>query len=378
MTSLRSGILRIGGVTAALAASATLFAPMADAAPKTVGGWNFDITTVRSGVTAGAELAIDPGRRKLFITDSDAYMSTKGGTNATINPHALNPKVVVFDINRKAPVRSISYAGQPIGVMPFGPIPVLPMPQVPDGISVDPVHGRILTSQSHVGGVTVVGMGASTTDARNLIDLSTAHPMGSVIDSRTGRGYVGLNSSNEVLVLNTATRREITRIRNVYAPSFLALDASRNRLYVGNADYYNKRTNYLTVVDVKSNRIIKKIPTPSNSRPAVDPTTGRVFAASFDTGKISVIDPNSLTVVKTISTGSTPNKIVVDANRRLVYTSNLQKRSFTVINADTASVIGTVPAGAPVHSLVVDPVTGTVYATQHQSGNLTVMKVSKR
>lgn len=370
--------MRIGGVAVALAASATLFAPMAQAAPKTVGNWTFDITNVRSGAVAGAELAIDPGRRKLFIPDSDSYLSTKGGANATIDPHPLNPKVVVFDLNRTAPVRSISYSRQPSGVMPFGPVPVLPMPQVPDGISIDPAHGRILTTQSHVGGISVVNMNATTTDARNLLSLDGSHPMGNVIDSRNGRGYVALNASNEVLVLNTATRREITRIRNIYAPSFMALDTSRNRLYVGNADYYTKQTNYVTVVDLKSNRIIKKINTPSNSRPAVDPKTGRVFAASFDTGKISVIDPNSLAIVKTISTGTTPNKIVIDANRRLVYTSNLQRRSFTVLNADTASLIGTIPAGAPVHSLVVDPATGTVYATQHQSGNLTVMKVSKR
>lgn len=364
-------IIGLGGVLASTAALTLGALPEASAAP------TFKVSSIPAGVSSGGELALDAGRNQLFISDNQNFLSTKGGTDISVHPEVPAPKVTVFSLTAQRPVSAISFVGQPWGRMPFGGVPLLPIPQVPDGIGLDTTHGRVVTSNSHNDSVSVASMNARTTDARNLINIPGSHPMGVAVDSAANRAYVGLNSKNSVAVIDTAKRRKVGDISGIFAASFVALDKSRHRLYVGNADYMNKKTNYLTVVDTRNNKIVKKIATPSNSRPALDAQTGRVFAASFDTGKISVVDPDSLTIVKTISTNTTPSKIVVDAQRRLAYTANLQKRTMTVIDADTFAAIRTIPVGAPLHTIAVDPKTGTVYGTQHQSGKLTVVKVTR-
>ncbi|MFZ2240147.1 MAG: YncE family protein, partial [Gordonia amarae] len=328
-------------------------------------------------VGSGGELAYDNSRRSLFITDDDFVMSTKGGSDVSFDPHVVKPKVTVFSTTMRRPVRSIDFTPQPWGMMPVGNAPIIPTPQVPDGISLDTRRGKLVVSNSHANGVTVVDMSARTTSAKNLVSVPNMHPMGSVVDRAAGRAYVALNNASRVAVISTVTGRKISEIGGIAWPSFVDLDAERHRLYVGNADYLNKKTNYLAVVDTRTDKVIKRITTPSNSRPKVDPVTGRIFAASFDTGKISVIDPDSLTITKTVATGTSPNKLAIDARRRLVYTANLQARTITVLDADSAKVIATVPTGAPVHTIAVDPATGAVYGTQHQSGRLTIVSVAR-
>ena len=374
---------RISVFTAALLsviAAGIAQAPLAAATPGSpvaAAGWSFRVSSVPAGVGSGGELAFDDSRRSLFITDDDFVMSTKGGSDVSFDPHVVKPKVTVFSPDSRRPVRSIDFTPQPWGMMPVGNAPIIPTPQVPDGISLDAKRGKLVVSNSHANGITVVDMSARTTSAKNLVAVPNMHPMGSVVDNAAGRAYVALNNASRVAVISTVTGRKISEIGGIAWPSFVDLDAKRHRLYVGNADYLTKKTNYLAVVDTRTDKVIKRISTPSNIRPKVDPVTGRIFAASFDTGKLLVIDPDSLTVSKTVTTGTSPNKLAIDAQRRLVYTANLQKRTITVLDADSATIIATVPTGAPVHTIAVDPKTGAVYGTQHQSGRLTIVSVAR-
>ncbi|MDL9937470.1 YncE family protein [Gordonia sp. ABSL1-1] len=358
-------------VATATAAAAFVVAPVADAAPT---GYTFTVSSAQGGVDSGSELALDSGRNELFITDNNSYLATKGGTDFQIKTDPIDPKVSVFDTVTRRPVRSIKYAAQPLGVMVVGPVPLIPIAQVPDGIALDTKRGRVLTTNSHANGITIVGMNERAATARNLISVPGSHPMGITVNPGNGLAYVALNYINQLALIDTNARREVGRIPT-FAPSIIDLDVKRHRLYIGNADNA-KKTNYVAVLDTRTNKIIKRISTPANSRPEVDPVTGRVYAASFDTGKVSVIDPQTLTVVKTIETKGSPNKLAIDAERRLLYLSNLQKRSLTIIDLTTERVIKTLPVNGPIHSIVVDQKTGTLYGTQHQSGTLTIVKVS--
>lgn len=359
------------GVLLSAAACAVVLAPPASAAPADA----YSVSSIPAGVTSGSEIAIDPSRRQLFVSDNDFFLTAEGATYG-VNPHELDPKVSIVGIEAKRPVGAISYRGQPWGAMLIGPVPAVPSPQVPEGIDVDTLHHRVVTTNTHPNGITVADMNARTTGAANLISIPGSHPMGVRIDDDAQLAYVALTTKDAVAIINTATRRQVGEIPGIFHPSLLDIDTARHRLYVGNADYDHKKTNYVTVIDTRTRAIIKKIATPSNSRPTVDPTTGRVFAASYDTGEISVIDPDSLTVVRTIATGTTPNKLVIDATRRVAYTANLTKRSITVIDPDTYRVITTVPVGAVVHTLAIDPTTGTVYGSQFHGSQLTVLTPS--
>ncbi|QKT06678.1 YncE family protein [Gordonia sp. X0973] len=354
----------------AVTASTALLSPIAPAgaAPR------FAVSSVPAGVASGGELALDQGRNRLFIADNNDSLRTRG-SDFIPSPDPVRPKVEVFDTTTNRPVRSIDLANQPGGMMMIGGAELIPVKQVPDGLAIDSRRGRVLVTNAHASGITVFGMDDKRVGPGNLTSLPKSHPMGAVADPATGRFYVGLNGADKVAVFSSAGRH-IGDIGNLYKASFLDVDAGRNRLYVGNADYEAKKNNFVAVVDLRTGRVIKKIPTPSNSRPKVDPTTGRVWAASFDTGKISIIDPASLRVVRTIDTKTSPSKIAFDAGRRLAYTANLQKKTITVLNADSGAIVATLPTGAAVHTVVVDQKTGIVYGSQHISGKLTVVRPS--
>lgn len=354
--------------SALIALPLALNAPVASAAPS-----SYSVSTASAGVASAGELALDQSRDELFITDNNARAMSSGGSNFSFSKYPVKPKVTVFSIKSRKVVRSIDLSDQPLGMMLFGPVPLLPVEQSPDGIAIDPKRGRVIVTNAHANGVTSFNMSARRVTPANLLSLPSTHPMGVLANAATGRTYVALNNADKVLILNTSTGRSIGEIGGIYHPSFLDVDNSRHRLYVGNADYIDKKQNFVAVVDTRTNRVIKKITTPSNSRVKVNPVTGDVWANSYDTGKISVIDSNTLQIKRTIETNTTPNKLVFDATRRLAYTANLQKRTVTVLDASSGAILRVIPTGAPVHTIVVDDRTGIVYGTQHMGGNLTII-----
>lgn len=168
-------------------------------------------------------------------------------------------------------------------------------------------------------------------------------------------------------------------VRGIYRPSLMSVDSARGRVYVGNADTKNKTKNYVTVIDIPTNRVIAKIPTAHNSRPSVDPATGRVYAVSYSTGEIAVIDPSSLSIVKRIATKTTPVNLAIDSKRRLGYTANLFQRTISVIDLDADRIIATASTlAARPHTVALDERTGRAYATQFQGSDLTVLSVTAR
>ncbi|MFT3899465.1 MAG: YncE family protein [Gordonia sp. (in: high G+C Gram-positive bacteria)] len=357
-------LARTGTVVAAAALTSVVLVPGSAHA--------YSVSSVPAGVVSGGELALDQGRGRLFITDNNAQLQTTG-KDFIQSKRPVKPAVAVFDTATNRPVRKIDLSNQPGGLMMIGPLPIIPTAQVPDGIALDSKRGRVLVTNAHASGITVFGTGARRVTPRNLISLPTSHPMGAVANPTTGRFYVGLNGTDKVAVISSGGRL-VGEIPNLYKAAFPDVDASRGRLYVGNADYETKKNNFVAVIDLRTNRVIKKIKTPSNSRVKVDPGTGRVWAASYDTGKISIIDPGSLNVVQTINTGTTPAKLAIDSSRRRVYTSNLQKKTITVFNADTGAILATIPTGKAIHTIVVDQATGTVYGTQHIGSRLTIVR----
>lgn len=354
---------------------ATVVGAPASAEPAAGTDWRFGLSSIAAGVNEGAELAIDPVRRKIFVADGDDYFQRYDVIDYVLPyPHVLMPKVSVLDVDSRRVLRAIDYTGLPLAPMKYGPL-TIPVPHTPNGVALDTKRGLVITTTARGEQAAVVDMSAR---AAKRSDLAVGrdplkHAMGVAVDTDLGRAYIGSWDSNQIVVVDTATRREITTINGVYKPTMVAVDSERHRAYVGNADYEAKKINFLTVVDTRTNRVVKKIATAPNSRPSVDPTTGRIYLASFVTGEIAVIDPDSLNVVGRIQTKSTPVNVAIDEKRRLAYTANLFKRTISVVDLASNKVIATLKTRARPHTIAVDPKTGAAFATEFQSSRLTVV-----
>lgn len=305
-----------------------LVAPHAHAEPTQK--LTYQLSQIDGGIVEGAELAVDTQQRKIFVSDGDDYNYKDPNTGQVLPyPHDLQPKVAVLNADSHKVISTIDYSGLPTSPLPVYGVTSVPMKQVPVGIALDTTNGKVVTTNAHNNAATIVSMNARRATEADMVKSpnSLAHTMGVTVDGAAGKAYIAVYGENAVAVVDTATRREVTRIGGLFQPSLLDVDPARHRLYIGNADTKAKKNNFVAVVDTLTNTVIKKIPTKSNSRPAVDPATGKIYAASFDTGEIAVIDPDSLTVVDTINTDATPVKVAIDSKRRLAYTANLFKKS---------------------------------------------------
>lgn len=86
------------------------------------------------------------------------------------------------------------------------------------------------------------------------------------------------------------------------------MDSKRKLVFVANYGDSN-----VTVYNTRNNTLIATIPTNFPIGIALDPVTGKVFAANYFAQTISVIDEKSLSVVATIAdTDHSPYKMAVD------------------------------------------------------------------
>ncbi|MFT3899467.1 MAG: YncE family protein [Gordonia sp. (in: high G+C Gram-positive bacteria)] len=358
---------RILATTTAAAAALVVMPATADAAP----AWRFHIGQAPTGTTTPGQLALDRATGSFYISDNAMPVSLE---YRSVNTKP--PRVSVFSVAANRPVRSIDMAGQPAGPYHYGPL-VLPIGQIPDGLALDTVNRRVVTTSAHAGGISVFSMDARRTGPKNLVTVfPNSHPMGVVTDN-AGRAWASLFNESRVVVIDTASRRVVRSI-NTFHPTLLAHDPARGRIYVGNNDNLEKRRNYISVIDTRSGRVIHRIPATRNSRAQVDPATGRIIIASFVSGRIAVVDPDSYRVRGVVKTGSTPSSIAVDAQRRLVYVTTMFRKQLLVLDADSMRTVAKVAVPGHVHTLALDPGTGRLYGTQNGTSRMMVVRPEAR
>jgi pilin isopeptide linkage protein len=172
------------------------------------------------------------------------------------------------------------------------------------------------------------------------------------------RLYVSNYDSGTVTVFGAA--RNIVKTIDVGdAPTYLALDAARGRLYVNT----NAREE-LDIIDTATNESIGGISNPTQDefgRPTVDKTTGKVYVRVAD-GKMAVIDPEIHDITDAdiidVATGGSGRIAVDEATNTIYY---LGERAVSVINGDTDTVDDTIDWLDPymtLHDIAVDTATG--------------------
>ena len=105
------------------------------------------------------------------------------------------------------------------------------------------------------------------------------------VTDRRGRVFVNIADKNEIAELDLAHRSVVRTLplRNCFDPAGLALDESRQRLFIG------CRNGALQVIRKDTGREIARVPTaPKNDGVAYDALRGRVFVSTLS-GQLSVI-----------------------------------------------------------------------------------------
>jgi len=120
-----------------------------------------------------------------------------------------------------------------------------------------------------------------------------------------------------------------------------------------------------------SNRVIANSPAGIN----VNPTTGSVyFTYPALSGVVDIWDSN-WNPVATVSVGSAPVGVVVNATSNKIYVANGGSNNVSVIDGASNAVVATItdPNAVKPVALAVNPTTNTIYVANSQSDNVTVI-----
>jgi YVTN family beta-propeller protein len=110
---------------------------------------------------------------------------------------------------------------------------------------------------------------------------------------------------------------------------------------------------------------------------ATDPSLAKVFVTNFDSGTVSVIDMNALTVSATIPVGSSPRRVIADAATHRVYLVNdTAPGTVTVINAATNAIVATIPVGNNPRGIDSNFFIGEVYVNNNGSNSVSVINAT--
>ena len=204
-------------------------------------------------------------------------------------------------------------------------------------------------------------------------------PSGLTLNADGSRLYVALNQTNEVGIIDTATKA-VMRVKAGTYPYTTVISADGRKVYVSNwggkipgpGDFtdgqnpviVDSRTGIpvsgtVSVLDTASNTIVKQIDVGLHpTGMALSPGGDRVYVTNANSDTVSVIDTATDAVVKTLSVGEdgregtpllggSPNAVAASADGRTLFVANGAQNAVAVVDATATAdaVRGLIPTG---------------------------------
>jgi YVTN family beta-propeller protein len=164
-----------------------------------------------------------------------------------------------------------------------------------------------------------------------------------------------------MLVPHVASSQQIlTTIPGVPNPFAVAVDSTRNKIYVA-----NEFTSLASVID-GSSFSVTTVPVGSNPRYIdIDPVTNKIYVGSLGAATVTIIDGATL-ATQTVHPQAAVDGIAVNSVTNKIYVSNGAQNTVTVIDGATLGLT-TVPVTGPL-AIAVNSVTNKIYAVYNGNG----------
>jgi YVTN family beta-propeller protein len=144
------------------------------------------------------------------------------------------------------------------------------------------------------------------------------------------------------------------------SPEELALSMDDRRLYVSCRD-----SNELVVIDTRTRRVTGRVKVGSQPRGlATDRESGLIYVANSWDDTVSEVDPHSLRVNRTLPAGREPTGLAVDARAHLLYVVNRISGDVSVIDLKTGRTGAGLPVGPGASYAALAPQGNRVFVTR--------------
>ncbi|GAC1657892.1 MAG: beta-propeller fold lactonase family protein [Gemmatimonadaceae bacterium] len=226
-----------------------------------------------------------------------------------------------------------------------------------------------------------------TSNAVTLIETATNHVRGTIYVGRApheafftpdGRElWVAVRGEGYVSVIDPVAMRETRRIPTADGVAMVIFRPDGEYAFVNSS-----RTAELTVVEVATHRVVKRITMPSPFSPnlAASPDGQEVWVTLKDVGKTVIVDARRLVVLGTIETGPVTNHVnfVTTATDRLAYVTVGGENAVKVYRRNGASpaLVTTIATGDTPHGIWPSADNASVYVGLENSDSVAVIDVA--
>lgn len=191
--------------------------------------------------------------------------------------------------------------------------------------------------------------------------------------------FVSNRGSNYISIIDKSLERVIAAVTVGNMPSGMAINQVKEALYV-----LNSKGGTVSEVDAVNFRVRDTIRLPLGIEPTdiayvpayAGAMDGKLYVVNHLSNDVLVMDTLTTRLVKTITVGTMPSFMAVDALRRELYVTNEMSNNVSVINADANAVVATIKTDARPSGLATGD--GKIYVFSAALNSITVISQSTR
>jgi PQQ-dependent catabolism-associated beta-propeller protein len=132
----------------------------------------------------------------------------------------------------------------------------------------------------------------------------------------------------------------------------------------------NEKDDTISVIDIDSLEVVRTIPTGERPRGITfSKDYSRAYVCASDSDAVQVIDPDSGEVLHNLPSGEDPEQFVLHPDNRRLYIANEDDAITTVVDVETRSVIAQIDVGIEPEGMAVSP-NGLIAITTSETTNM--------
>jgi len=342
-------------------------------------------------------LAIDEANNRVYVSHSDTNNMRIDGFTHDVAYFPAGPFNFELAVNGQTnwayytndwtnTIKAVNGATLDVSLIPVAADHAL------EDVAINSLTNRIYVSSGHQGIFVIDGDPVSSQFNNVIAAIYTLNPCEMAINENTNLIYLthgGDSDERSLTVIDGATNIASKVITVGLDPEPVVVNASTNRIYVGNTD-----DSTVSVIDgspssITFNQVIATIPLLSGNPEvlAVNTVTNRIYIGYDEIGYgvigvIGVINGATNSVETNITLpqvmGKEPSAIAINENQQKVYVLDKENQSVYIIDGNPSSasfneVIQTLPVGKEPDDLVINETTGRVYVANRYSNSITVL-----
>ncbi len=234
-----------------------------------------------------------------------------------------------------------------------------------DYLTVDDLNQHLFVSHGDV--VNVVDLKTDKTIA-TILDTKGVH--GIAIANEFNKAFITCGKDNTVSVIDLTTFALIEKVKiEGQKPDAVIFDKVTNYIFT-----FNAKSNDATVLDAKTNKIIKTIPLGGKPEFAVTNGKNLMYVNVEDKNEIKTVNTKTLEVIATYSVapGDEPTGLAIDVKTNRLF-SVCGNKMMLVLDAKTGKLIQNIPIGDGCDGVMFDTKNNLIF-TSNGEGSMTIVK----